>query len=185
MNCHFKKILALIVLGLLAACNSGVKRDQVDNAANTANTANNAVTSAQSNLTDTANNLTESGRNVITDALDDVNSSLAKRKVYFDYNKYDISLTDKALLQPHADYLKSNPSRRVVIIGNTDERGSTEYNLALGQRRSEAVKQYLVQQGVDSNQIESISHGKEKPVATEHDESAYAQNRRADIDYQR
>jgi peptidoglycan-associated lipoprotein len=87
-------------------------------------------------------------------------------------------------LQAHARYLRAHPDRHILIQGNTDERGTSEYNLALGQKRAEAVRQVLRTDGVNDSQMEAVSLGKEKPVATGHDEAAWAQNRRADIVYQ-
>jgi peptidoglycan-associated lipoprotein len=84
----------------------------------------------------------------------------------------------------HAKYLSQNRSRRVRVEGNTDERGSREYNLALGQRRADAVKQMMQLLGASGDQIETLSFGEEKPKASGHDESAWQENRRADIRYQ-
>jgi peptidoglycan-associated lipoprotein len=87
-------------------------------------------------------------------------------------------------LAAHAKYLLADPKRHLLIQGNTDERGTTEYNLALGQRRSEAVAQALKTLGVPDSQIEAVSLGKEKPLADGHDEQAWAQNRRTDLIYE-
>ena len=104
--------------------------------------------------------------------------------VYFDFDSYSVKTEYQSLLQAHATYLKSHPQRHILIQGNTDERGTSEYNLALGQKRAEAVKQGLETLGVQDSQIEAVSLGKEKPLATGHDEASWAQNRRADIVYQ-
>jgi len=90
----------------------------------------------------------------------------------------------QSVLQAHAQYLKAHPERHVLIQGNTDERGTSEYNLALGQRRAEAVRRALSLMGVPDSQMEAVSLGKEKPVALGHDEASWAQNRRADLVYQ-
>jgi peptidoglycan-associated lipoprotein len=103
--------------------------------------------------------------------------------VYFDYDSYTIKPEFQSLIESHARFLKQNGTRHVVIEGHTDERGGREYNLALGQRRSEAVRRALELLGVRDTQVEAVSFGKEKPVAQGNDESAYAQNRRAEIDY--
>ncbi|MEK7894914.1 peptidoglycan-associated lipoprotein Pal [Burkholderia contaminans] len=120
---------------------------------------------------------------VTADELNDPNSPLAKRSVYFDFDQYSVKPEYQSLLQAHADYLRSHPSRHVLIQGNTDERGTSEYNLALGQRRSQAVMSGLETLGVQASQLEAVSLGKEKPVALGHDEDSWAQNRRADLVY--
>lgn len=118
------------------------------------------------------------------DPLNDPNSPLAKRSVYFDFDSYSVQDQYQALLQQHAQYLKSHPQRHILIQGNTDERGTSEYNLALGQKRAEAVRRALSLLGVGDAQMEAVSLGKEKPVALGHDEASWAQNRRADLVYQ-
>jgi len=120
---------------------------------------------------------------VAADDLDNPNSPLAKRSVYFDFDQYSVKPEYESLLQTHANYLRSHPSRHVLIQGNTDERGTSEYNLALGQRRSQAVMSALETLGVQASQLEAVSLGKEKPVALGHDEESWAQNRRADLVY--
>ncbi|EML1596440.1 MULTISPECIES: peptidoglycan-associated lipoprotein Pal [Burkholderia cepacia complex] len=120
---------------------------------------------------------------VTADDLNNPNSPLAKRSIYFDFDQYSVKPEFQSLLQAHADYLRSHPARRVLIQGNTDERGTSEYNLALGQRRSQAVASTLETLGVPATQLEAVSLGKEKPVALGHDEEAWAQNRRADLVY--
>ena len=105
------------------------------------------------------------------------------RIIYFDYDSYVIKPEFQSLIEGHARFLKGNNSRRVNIEGHTDERGGREYNLALGQRRSEAVRRALGLLGVTDAQVESVSFGKEKPAAQGNDETAWAQNRRAEIAY--
>lgn len=115
--------------------------------------------------------------------LDDPNSMLAKRSVFHSFDSDAIQNENKAIIQAHAKYLADNPGRKVRVEGNTDERGSSEYNLALGQRRANGVKKMLILGGADANQVEAVSFGEEKPRATAHNESAWAQNRRTDIVY--
>jgi len=98
--------------------------------------------------------------------------------VHFDYNKYAILDTDKATLQRQAAWLARYPSVRITIEGHADERGTREYNLALGARRANAVKEYLVSLGVSAARLETISYGKERPVCSESTEACWAQNRR-------
>ena len=116
--------------------------------------------------------------------LKDPNNILSKRSVYFDFDSYSVKDEYQPLLQQHAQYLKSHPQRHVLIQGNTDERGTSEYNLALGQKRAEAVRRAMSLMGVPDQQMEAVSLGKEKPLATGHDEASWAQNRRADLVYQ-
>ncbi|MFI4938779.1 MAG: peptidoglycan-associated lipoprotein Pal [Burkholderiales bacterium] len=114
----------------------------------------------------------------------DPNSAIStKRSVYFDFDNYTVKKDFSPLIELQGKYLASNPSVAVKIAGNADERGSSEYNLALGQRRAEAVRRALAIYGAKDAQMEAISFGKEKPKASGHDEAAWAQNRRADIQY--
>jgi peptidoglycan-associated lipoprotein len=103
--------------------------------------------------------------------------------VYFDYDKYDIRPSEQPKLQADADFLKSHPNINFTIEGHCDERGSTEYNLALGDNRANAVKQALVNLGVPAASIKTISYGKEKPSCTGHDEACWQQNRRGHFVY--
>jgi len=118
-------------------------------------------------------------------AINDPNNILFKRSVYYDFDKSDIKPEFNALVEAHARYLRDNSGARMTIEGNCDERGSREYNVALGQRRSEGVKKAMTLLGAREQQIESVSFGEEKPKASGHDESAWSQNRRSDIVYSR
>lgn len=103
--------------------------------------------------------------------------------VYFDLDKYDIRSEFAQMLDAHANFLRSNPSYKVTVEGHADERGTPEYNIALGERRANAVKMYLQGKGVSADQIAIVSYGKEKPAVLGHDEAAYAKNRRAVLVY--
>jgi peptidoglycan-associated lipoprotein len=103
--------------------------------------------------------------------------------VYFGLDKYDIQSEFAQMLDAHANFLRSNPSYKVTVEGHADERGTPEYNIALGERRATAVKMYLQGKGVSADQISIVSYGKEKPAVLGHDESAYAKNRRAVLVY--
>lgn len=116
-------------------------------------------------------------------ALKDPKSPLAKRSIYFDFDSYVVKAEYQTLLGHHAQFLIKNPQMKMLIQGNADERGSREYNLALGQKRAEAVKKALMLLGVKEAQLESVSLGEEKPVCTEASESCWAQNRRGDMLY--
>jgi len=115
--------------------------------------------------------------------LTDPKSKLSKRSIYFDLDSYEVKDEYKDLVAAHAKYLNNNRGFKVLLQGNTDERGSREYNLSLGQKRADAVKRSLTLLGVGEGQIESVSLGEEKPKSDGHDEAAWAENRRADILY--
>ena len=104
-----------------------------------------------------------------------------KRSVYYEFEQYDVKPEYRALVETHARWLRANPKGRLTIEGNTDERGSREYNVALGQRRAESVTALMMLMGVKPGQIEAVSFGKEKPRAGGHDEAAWAENRRSDF----
>lgn len=156
--------MAALLVGVLAGCHSGVKMNEGANSTQGAVGTNNVAP-------------------VTVDELNNPNGPLAKRSVYFDFDSYSVKSDYQPLLNAHAQYLRSHPDRHVLIQGNTDERGTAEYNLALGEKRSEAVLHALETLGVPDSQMEAVSLGKEKPVATGHDEAAWAQNRRADLVY--
>ncbi len=103
--------------------------------------------------------------------------------VYFGLDKYDITADFSGLLESHAALLRDNPSYKVIVEGHADERGTPEYNIALGERRAGAVKMYLQGKGVSADQVSIVSYGKEKPAALGHDEAAFSQNRRAVLVY--
>ena len=115
--------------------------------------------------------------------LTDPKSILSKRSIYFDYDKFDIKAEYKDLVASHAKFLANNRQFKMLIQGNTDERGSREYNLALGQKRADAVKKQLVLLGAREEQIESVSLGEEKPKNASQNEAAWAENRRGDMLY--
>ncbi len=108
---------------------------------------------------------------------------LLDRVFYFDYDKSVLKPADLAALELHAQILRRNPDKSVVLEGHCDERGTREYNLALGERRSDAVRSFLMSAGVSSRQLESVSYGEEQPADPGHDESAWARNRRAVMSY--
>ncbi|TFW31276.1 peptidoglycan-associated lipoprotein Pal [Massilia horti] len=118
------------------------------------------------------------------DPLNDPKGVLANRSVYFDFDSYSVREDGKSVVENHSGYLTKHGQRKILIQGNTDERGGTEYNLALGQKRAEAVRKAMGALGVSDGQMEAVSLGKEKPKADGHNEAAWAENRRADIVYQ-
>jgi peptidoglycan-associated lipoprotein len=119
----------------------------------------------------------------VVDPLNDPKGALAKRSVYFDFDSYAVRDDGKPVVENHSGYLSKNKGRKVLIQGNTDERGGSEYNLALGQKRAEAVRKSMAALGVPEAQMEAVSLGKEKPKATGSNEAAWAENRRADLVY--
>ena len=116
-------------------------------------------------------------------ALKDPKNILSKREVFFDFDSFVVKSEYQPLIEAHAKFLAANPKFKVLIQGNADERGSREYNLALGQKRAEAVKKSLLLLGAKEEQVEAVSLGEEKPRCTEHSEACWAENRRADILY--
>jgi peptidoglycan-associated lipoprotein len=115
--------------------------------------------------------------------LRDPNNVLSRRSVYFDFDSFVVKDEYRPLVEAHARYLQQNRNARMTVQGNTDERGSREYNIALGQKRADSVKRMMMLLGATENQIETVSFGKEKPKNAGHDEAAWAENRRDDILY--
>ncbi len=152
-----RRAAILLSVALLTACASGVKLDDVDGKGGSVDYS--------------------------SQPWNDPKSPLFKRSIYFDFDSYSVKPQYQVTLQAHANYLKANKDRKIRIEGNTDERGTTEYNLALGQRRSDAVRKSLNLLGVSDSQIEAVSFGKEKPKAEGSNEAAWQENRRADIAY--
>ena len=109
---------------------------------------------------------------------------LAKRVVHFNYDSSDLSNEDYQTLQGHAQYLVANANSKVALTGHTDERGTREYNMALGERRAKAVESFLITNGVAATQLEAVSYGKEMPVDAGHDENAWKENRRVELNYE-
>ena len=169
-------------IALVAGCSSGVKLNDVpveDKSATStagagAGSGAGAGGSTQSGVTPV--DIGASGANAAGPAN-------VARIIYFDFDSYSIKPEFQSLIEAHSRFLKANPNRKVVIEGHTDERGGREYNLALGQRRSEAVRRSMGLLGVTDNQVEAVSFGKEKPAAQGSDEAAMAQNRRAEVSY--
>ena len=169
-----RTIYSLAIVALIAGCSSGTKL-------NDAPVTDRSGTAGGQQGSSTA----------VAPVTIDPNASTAQgpvgieRIVYFDYDSYTVKPEFQALIDGHARFLKANQQRRVSIEGHTDERGGREYNLALGQKRSEAVRRALTLLGVNDAQIEAVSFGKEKPAAQGSGEEAWAQNRRAEIRYTR
>jgi peptidoglycan-associated lipoprotein len=181
-------LVALIAAFALAACSSSVKLDEPapveDRSKTTDASAGSGATAGSAGGGGTERPVAQVTVDPSKDPLNDPNSPLAKRSIYFDFDSFTIKDEFRPVVEAHAKYLVTNKARKIVIQGNTDERGSREYNLALGQKRSEAVRKSLAALGVAEAQVEAVSLGEEKPKATGSDEAAWAENRRADIVYQ-
>jgi peptidoglycan-associated lipoprotein len=123
------------------------------------------------------------GGGIVTYSLDDPASPLAKRVIYFAYDSSTIRDEDRELIEHHSRYLADHPETTVILEGHTDERGSREYNIALGERRAASVQKIMQLLGVIESQMQTISFGEERPVAPGHDEDAWQLNRRVEILY--
>lgn len=173
-----KMFLVASLAAVVTACSSPVKLDESSNVPVEDRTAGSAGAGADSRGV-TRVDTTQGG----LDPLNDPKGVLAQRSVYFDFDSYSVNERFKPLIENHARFLNTNRDRKIIVEGHTDDRGGSEYNLALGQRRSEAVRRMLVLLGVRDDQVEAVSFGKEKPKASGSDEAAQAENRRADIVY--
>lgn len=116
-------------------------------------------------------------------ALDDPNSPLATRVIYFEYDSSEVLPQYRSVVEAHAAYLAGNPNTIVTLEGHADERGSREYNLALGERRANAIKSQMTLLGAKDGQIHTVSYGEERPAVDGHDEAAWSKNRRVEIRY--
>jgi peptidoglycan-associated lipoprotein len=170
-----KIVISIVLVNLLAACAS--QKPQETTAA-PATPATPVAATAPATATATA-----AAAKTAIDPLNDPTSILAGRSVYYPFDVAAVQDADKPLVQAHAGYLSKNAARKVRLEGNCDERGSNEYNLALGQRRADGVMKMLELGGAKTSQLDSVSYGEEKPKATGHEESSWSQNRRTDLNY--
>jgi peptidoglycan-associated lipoprotein len=177
-----KRTLVMVgLVALLSACGSAVKLDGVPVEDRSAATAGASDAGKNANGTGVGKgavasvDLSKSGQDAAMQA--------TTRVVYFDYDSFAIRSEFQAVIDAHAKYIRTDKSRKVVIEGHTDERGGREYNLALGQKRSEAVRKALSLLGVPESQLEAVSFGKEKPAVQGATEAALEKNRRAEISY--
>jgi len=162
MSKRLLTLLSIVSVALLSACSS---------------------TKLDTNVSDAQAKATSSVASVVADHLNP-NSAISKeRSVYFGFDQFDIQADQAAVVERQGKYLSANGALKVRVEGNADERGGREYNLALGQKRAEAVVRGLKAYGVKDGQAEPVSFGSEKPKAEGHDEAAWAQNRRADVAY--
>jgi peptidoglycan-associated lipoprotein len=177
-------ILAVAVSAMLAACGSSPTKEQEGAAVEDRSgaTASSQQQKPQTQPTGpTSKPLEPSGMS--GNPLKDPSNILSKRSVYFELDSNVVKEEFKPVVAAHARYLQQNRGVKMTVQGNADERGSREYNLALGQRRADAVKQAMQLLGAQPDQIESVSFGEEKPKATGHDEASWSENRRADLAY--
>ncbi len=177
MNSKFVLVLIASAIAVLAGCSSAPKKEEPTPVAAV------APSPAPTPIPTTPPAESAVAKVTVPDHLDPNSAIRRENSVFFEFDKFSISSKDVAIVDRHAKYLLAHPSLIIKIEGNADERGGREYNLALGQKRADAVKQALKLSGVKDSQMESVSFGKEKPVALGHDEAAWAQNRRADIVY--
>ena len=174
-------IWALSLTAVLAGCASGVKLDDVP----VVDKSGAGVTQAGTGAEGKAAGAAKSGVTAVDlSASNSVATGPSSgRIVYFDFDSYAVAPSDQTIIEANARYLKADKNRRAVVEGHTDERGGREYNLALGQKRSESVRRALGLLGVADSQVEAVSFGKEKPAVQGSDEAAMAKNRRAEISY--
>ncbi len=172
-------VLAVSVAVLLAACGSAVKLDNVP----VVDKSGSAVAPGAGGAPSTGVGLGNVAAVDLSKSGQDAAMQAANRLVYFDYDSFVIRSEFQSLLESQARFIKASKARKVAIEGHTDERGGREYNLALGQKRAEAVRRALSLQGVDESQMEAVSFGKEKPAVLGSTEAAMEKNRRAEIVY--
>lgn len=184
MRMNAVKLLVLPVLAsalVMTGCanrkpTTDLQAGQTPNGATTVNTqglSEDAALNAQNLAGASAKGVTEANK-----------AFLAKRVVHFDYDSSELSNDDYQTLQAHAQFLMANANSKVALTGHTDERGTREYNMALGERRAKAVESFLITSGVNAGQLEAVSYGKEMPVNPGHDENAWKENRRVEINYE-
>lgn len=166
-----KWLLLLAVLVTLGGCASGVKLDEA------------AVEDRTGSGASSVSSLDARGLAGMNAGGIKPGPSGVSNVIYFDYDSYAVKPEFQSVLEAHARFMKANKNLRANLEGHTDERGGSEYNLALGQKRSEAVRRALSVLGISDNQMEAVSFGKEKPAAQGADESAFAKNRRTEIIY--
>ena len=170
-----KLIMSVLLVNLLAACASDKPKEVAPEPTAASSAAAPAESAAPAAATTAA---------ATTDELNDANNALlSKRSAFFPFDVDAVQAADKPVVQAHGAYLGKNAGRKVSVEGNCDERGSSEYNLGLGNRRANNVKKMLVASGAKAAQVSTVSYGEEKPRCSEHNESCWSQNRRADLNY--
>ena len=174
---------ALIGIGMMALLAACASKDPVATTKVEDRTPVSTTGTTGTPTTGTTQTTPVSGTQGKINPLNDPNNVLSKRVIYFDFDTDAVKSEYASLIQAHASYLAQNRNRKVRLEGHADERGSREYNMALGQRRANAVRKATTALGVGNERIETISFGEDKPKSTGHDESSWAQNRRVEILY--
>ena len=178
-----KWIIAVFLIAAIAGCASTPEETTTTDQAATATTPGTGATTPGATTSGIGGSgVTGSAAGGIpSSALKDPRNILSKRNIYFDYDQFTVKDEYRPLVEAHARYLQANRSARAILQGHTDERGTREYNIALGQKRADAVKNMMLLYGAQEIQIETVSFGKEKPRREGHDEPSWAENRRVDI----
>ncbi|MFC4951624.1 peptidoglycan-associated lipoprotein Pal [Acinetobacter puyangensis] len=180
---NYKLLLLPFIVGSLAMTGCANRKPATTDTTSTVPTGTTSGTGVTTSTLDPYANIDQRGGSSL--GVTDANRPfLAKRVVHFDYDSSDLSQNDYQTLQAHAQYLNANANSKVALIGHTDERGTREYNMALGERRAKSVAAFLVSNGVRDTQLETVSYGKEQPVNDGHDEAAWRENRRVVINYE-
>jgi peptidoglycan-associated lipoprotein len=175
MKTRSLKICIPLALALAAGCATQSKNEAADSSGAQSSTASASQPSANSSGT--------MQRGVRGRIARDAAGKPTTRSVYYDFDQATITAQDSKVIEANADYLRQHPELKVRVEGNADERGSKEYNLALGQRRAESVAKRMGLLGIKEDRVEAVSYGEEKPKVAGHDEKAWSENRRSDIQY--
>ena len=179
---RFIVLFCFLLVFAIAGCSKGTKPDDVDGSAAAGEGDTIDLSAPDGGEDGVSSGLDEDGV-VILDALDDPSSNLFVRTIYFEYDSADLSEDSLVIVREHGKYLSENPDRLVRLEGHTDERGTREYNLALGEERAKSVQEILVLEGATEEQVELVSFGEERPAVEGSDEAAYQLNRRVEIVY--
>jgi len=178
MNIRTRHLSLAIALALAGGCATQSKTDEAPAASSSA-----ASPSSSSSSRSTASSSVRGTPGASSSARASQPGQPGERSVFFEFDKSALSSEDRKLVESHAQYLRTHPEVKVRVEGNADERGSKEYNLALGQRRAETVTKMMGLMGIKDQRVEAVSYGEEKPKAQGHDEQSWSQNRRSDILY--
>jgi len=177
------KTLTLSIASTLSVLFAGCASEQIRETSTPATGSAPSATAAAPQAASQAPSTGLASRSPGANPLHDAGDILAKRSVYYDFDQYDFRSEYRPIVEAHAAYLRSHAAATLRIEGNADERGSREYNLALGQRRADSVKRALQLMGIAEQRIETVSWGEEKPSPVGHEEAVWAQHRRSDISY--
>ena len=181
-----KRLIGVIALAaFLAACSSKKVKEEPAPAVEdkSPTTQSQPAAPATSGMDESASTASAGSSEGSVNPLTDPNNILSKRSIYFEFDSFTVADQYKPIVEAHARYLAANRGARVTLQGHAEERGSREYNIALGQKRADAVKRMMTVMGIQETVVETVSFGKEKPRNMGHDEAAWAENRRVDIIY--